>query len=134
MERTLVIIKPDAMERKIMGEIISVYEKRGLRISSIKICKPTLETAQKHYAEHQGMPYFEKLVQSITRGEVCACIIEGETVIKLIRKTNGATNPLEAEMGSIRGRFALSQRENAVHSSDSVENAEREIKIWFPDI
>ena len=134
MERTLVIIKSDAMERRLMGEIISVYEKKGLHISSIKIIKPSMEIAKKHYLEHIDKAFFEPLIQYITRGEVCVLILEGEHAIAMVRKINGATDPLEAEIGSIRGRYALSKTENAVHSSDSVDNAEREIEIWFPEL
>jgi len=134
MERTLVLIKPDAMERNLMGEIISIYEKKRLNISAIKIIKPAIEIAKSHYIEHEGKPYFDNLVKSITRGKVCALIIEGENVIPIVRKVNGATNPLNADAGTIRGQFAVSMPENTVHSSDSVESADREIKIWFPEI
>ena len=134
MERTLVIIKPDAMERRLMGEIISVYEKRGLNIAAIKIVKPTKEIAEKHYQEHIGKPFFEKLVNYITRGTVCVMIIEGTDAVSLVRKINGATDPMEAETGSIRGRYALSKTENSVHSSDSVKSSEREIRLWFSEL
>lgn len=134
MERTLVLIKPDAMERKLMGEIITIYENKGLHISFMKIIKPSIETAKNHYIEHKDKPFFNNLVSYITRGEVCALIIEGDKVITLVRKINGATDPLDADMGTIRGRFAISKSENTVHSSDSAESAEREIKIWFPEI
>lgn len=134
MERTLVLIKPDAMERKLMGEIISIYEKKGLHISALKIIKPTAEIAKSHYFEHKDKPFFESLVSCITRGEVCALVIEGEDAITIVRKINGATNPLNAEVGTIRGRYAISMSENSVHSSDSVESAEREVKIWFPEM
>jgi nucleoside-diphosphate kinase len=130
MERTLVIIKPDAKERKLMGEIISIYEKKGLHIASSEIIKPTVEIAKNHYIEHKDKPFFEELISYITRGEVCVLIIEGDNVVSMVRKINGATDPLEADMGTIRGRFAIS---NTVHSSDSAESAEREIKIWFPE-
>lgn len=134
MERTLVLIKPDAMKRKLMGQIIAIYEEKGLSISALKITKPALEIAKNHYAEHKDKSFFGELLNYITSGEVCAIIIEGENVISMVRKINGATNPINAEMGTIRGRFALSMSENAVHSSDSAENAEREIKIWFPEL
>jgi len=134
MERTLVLIKPDAMERKLMGEIISIYEKKGFHISALKIVKPTKKMAEEHYAEHKGKPFYENLVNFITKGEVCAMVIEGENVIEAVRKINGATDPLNAEPGTIRGRYALSKSENAVHASDSIESAEREIKIWFPEL
>lgn len=134
MEKTLVLIKPDAMERKLMGEIISIYEKKGLHISALKILKPSIKIAESHYVEHKDKPFFKELVNFITRGEVCALIIEADNAINLVRKINGATNPLDADMGSIRGQFAVSKSENAVHSSDSAESVEREIKIWFPEI
>lgn len=131
MERTLVLIKPDAVERKLIGEIISIYEKKGLNITDMKLVRPSIEVAIEHYAEHEGRPYFENLIKYITRGRVCAMIIEGDNAVAMVRKINGATNPLDADMGTIRGRFALSKTENIVHSSDSVESAEREINIWF---
>lgn len=134
MERTLVLIKPDAMERKLMGEIISIYEKKGLHIWAIKIIKPSLELAENHYSEHKDKHYFHRLVKYITRGEICALIIDGDDVVRIVRKINGSTNPLDAEAGTIRGRYAVSITENIVHSSDSAESAEREIKIWFPEI
>ncbi len=133
MERTLVLLKPDAIEKKLIGEIIAIYERKGLHISALKIIKPSIEIAEKHYYEHKDKPFFKNLVSFITRGEVCALIIEGDNVINIVRKINGATDPMEADMGSIRGRFAISKTENIVHSSDNVESAEREIKIWFPE-
>jgi nucleoside-diphosphate kinase len=134
MERTLVIIKPDAMERKLMGEIISIYEKKGLHISSIKIVKPSIGIAEQHYIEHKDKPFFNMLVNYITRGEVCALIVEGSNAVALVRKINGATDPMDADMGTIRGRYAISKTENTVHSSDSAESAEREIKLWFSEL
>lgn len=134
MERTLVLIKPDAMERKLMGEIISIYEKKGFHISALKIVKPSKKIAEEHYAEHKGKPFYEPLVNFITKGEVCAVVMEGENIIDAVRKLNGATDPLNAEPGTIRGRYALSKSENAVHASDSTESAEKEIKIWFPEL
>lgn len=134
MERSLVLIKPDAMERKLMGKIISIYENRGLHISSIKIVKPSVEVASTHYFEHKDRPFFPDLIKYITRSEICALVVEGENAITAVRKINGATNPMEADMGSVRGKYGLSKSENTVHSSDSVESAEREIKIWFPEL
>jgi nucleoside-diphosphate kinase len=133
MERSLVLIKPDGVERKLVGQIITIYEKKGLEITSLKIVKPTKEIAEKHYIEHKDKPFFKGLVDYLTRGKVCAIIIEGDNVIKMVRKINGATDPADAETGTIRGQFALSKTENIVHASDSVESAEREIKIWFPE-
>jgi nucleoside-diphosphate kinase len=131
MERSLVLIKPDAVERGLIGQIIAIYERKGLNITALKILKPSREIAEKHYIEHKDKPFFNELVIFLTRGKVCALIIEGDNVVKLVRKINGATDPAEAEMGTIRGQFALSKSENIVHASDSVESAEREIKIWF---
>jgi nucleoside-diphosphate kinase len=134
MERTLVLIKPDAVERSLTGEIISIYEKKGFHISALKIIKPSKEIAEKHYAEHIGKTFFDNLVSYITSGEVCALILEGSNVIATVRKMNGATDPANAEAGTIRGRFAISMSENTVHASESMESAEREIKIWFPEM
>jgi len=134
MERTLVLIKPDAVERRLTGEIISIYEKKGLHISALKITKPSKETAEEHYAEHTGKPFFDNLVSYITSGEVCALILEGNNVIAMVRKMNGATDPANADAGTIRGQFAISMSENTVHASESMKSAQREIKIWFPEI
>jgi len=134
MEKTLVIIKPDAMERKLMGEIISIYEKKGLSISSIKIMKPSVGIAETHYTEHKGKPFFAELINYITRSEVCVFIAEGKNAIAAVRKINGATDPMDADAGTIRGRYAISKTENTIHSSDSIASAEREIRIWFPEI
>lgn len=131
MERTLVLIKPDAIERKLMGEIISVYEKNNLDIINIKMVKPSVEIAHKQYYEHADKPFFNELVNYIIRGYVCALIIQGDNIIEKVRKINGATDPINAEPKTIRKMFALSKQENSVHGSDSKESAEREIKIWF---
>ncbi len=133
MEKTLVLIKPDGVERHLIGQIISIYEAKGLDIIALKMLKPTKEIAEQHYCEHRDKPFFKDLVNFITRGKVCAIIIQGENAVKTLRKINGATDPAEAETGTIRGRFALSKTENLVHASDSVESAAREIKIWFPE-
>jgi len=97
------------------------------------IVKPTIDIAKKHYNEHKGKPFFEELINFITRSEVCALIIESDNAVEVVRKINGATDPKDADAGTIRGKFALSKSENAVHSSDSVESAVREIEIWFSD-
>ncbi len=133
MARTLVLIKPDAMERRLMGEIISIYEKKGFHIAALKILRPTREIAELHYREHSGKPFFPNLVEFITRGEVCAMILEGNNAVEMVRKLNGATDPMKAEPGTIRCQYSLSMSENSVHSSDSAESAEREIKVWFPE-
>lgn len=134
MAKTLVLIKPDAMERKLMGEIISIYEKKGFHIAALKILKPTKETARMHYIEHENKPFFASLVDFITRGEVCAMILEGENAVEMVRKMNGATDPMKAEPGTIRCQYSISMSENSVHSSDSAESAEREMKVWFPEL
>ncbi len=134
MEKTLVLIKPDAIERKLIGEIIRIYEKKGLNITALKLVMPTVNMAEQHYVEHMDKPFFAELINFITRSIVCAMIIEGKDVIETVRKINGATDPLKAEEGTIRRLFATSKSENSVHSSDSKESAEREIKIWFPEL
>ena len=131
MERTLVLLKPDAVERCLVGRIIGIYEQKGLKITALKMVKPSQEIVEVHYEEHKEKPFFHELVDYLTRGMVCAMTIEGENVIKTVRKINGATDPVEAEAGTIRGQFAVTKTENLVHASDSVESAEREIKIWF---
>ena len=131
MEKTLVLIKPDATERNIIGNIISFYEKGGLKISEIKILKAPIEKAKLHYAEHIGRPYFDELISYITRSPLCALIIEGEDAINKVRQINGNTDPLTADKNTIRGSFGLSKTENSVHASDSPENALKEIGIWF---
>lgn len=133
MEKTLVLIKPDAMKRKLMGEIISVYEKSNLHIANMKIIKATNEIAENHYEEHKEKQFFHELIDYITSGEVCVLIIEGDNAVEEVRKLNGATDPKNADPSSIRGRYALSKSENSVHASDSLISAKREIKIWFPE-
>jgi nucleoside-diphosphate kinase len=133
MERTLVLIKPDAVERRLIGQIIAIYERKGLEIAALKMLTPSREIAETHYLEHKEKPFFKELVAFLTRGKLCALIIEGDNAIKTVRKINGATDPSEAETGTIRGLFALSKSENMVHASDSAESAAREIKIWFPE-
>lgn len=134
MEKTLVIIKPDAVERKLMGEIISIYEKEGFHIAALKITSPSLEIAQTHYAEHKDKPFFTEAVNCITRGEVCLLILEADNAVNMVRKINGVTDPEVAEANTIRGRYGVSKTENTVHASDSVDSAEREIKLWFPEL
>lgn len=133
MEKTLVLIKPDAMKRNLMGEIISIYEKSNLHIKAMKIIKATNEMGMEHYEEHKEKPFFHELIEYITSNEVCALIIEGDNAVEEVRKLNGATDPKNAEPSSIRGRYALSKGENSVHASDSIISAEREIRIWFPE-
>ncbi|KGN01155.1 nucleoside diphosphate kinase [Clostridium novyi A str. 4570] len=131
MEKSLVLIKPDAVERNIIGEIISFYERQNLKITALKLLKATREIAEQHYAEHKGKPYYEELIEFITRSPLCAMVVEGEDAIATVRKTNGNTDPSKAEKDTIRGTFGISKTENSVHSSDSPDNAEKEIKLWF---
>ena len=134
MEKTLVLIKPDGVRRNLIGEIISRYEKKGLRVSAIKSVFPTLEMAVEHYKEHVGKDFFERLIRFLTSGMVIAIILEGQNAVKCARIVNGATKYIDALPGSIRGDFAFDETENLVHASDSLESAKREIAIWFHEI
>lgn len=133
MERTLVLIKPDGVSRKLTGRIIAMYEQRNLSIISIKMLIPTAQIAEAHYEEHKDKSFFKDLINYLTSGQVCAMIVEGEKAVEKVRKINGKTDPMEAELSSIRGMYAISKSQNTVHSSDSIQSAEREIKIWFPE-
>ena len=133
MNKSLVLIKPDAVERNMIGEVISFYEKQGLKISGLKMLKASIDIAKLHYSEHEGRPYFHDLISYITRSPLCALIVEGENVISRVREINGNTDPTKANKNTIRGTLALSKTENSVHASDSPENAEREINIWFQE-
>ena len=129
MQQTLVLVKPDGVRKNLIGEIIARFERRGLKVSALKLVKMT--EAKFHYAEHEGKPFFGELVDFITSGPVAAMVISGENAIKAVRGLMGATNPLESVPGSIRGDFALSIGENIVHGSDSEESAAREINNFF---
>lgn len=133
MERTLVLVKPDGVKKHVAGEIIARYERKGLTIDALKLIKVDRELASKHYAEHEGKSFFEELIAFITSGPVVAMVLSGENAVAAVRQINGATNPLEATPGSIRGDYALSINENIVHASDAVDTAKREISIWFPE-
>ena len=133
VERTLVLIKPDAMQRALAGEILARLERRGLIMREAKLVTVDRDLAERHYAEHAEKPFFGELVEFITSGPTLALVLEGEGSIAVVRKTMGATNPAEACPGSIRGQFALSMPDNLVHGSDSPESAEREIALWFGD-
>lgn len=130
-ERTLVLVKPDAMQRGLAGEIISRYERRGLKIVAMKLILVSRELAQKHYAEHEGKPFFPGLVDYITSSPIIAAALEGPGAIQAVRETNGATDPLKATPGSIRADFGLEKGRNLVHASDGTESAAREIGLWF---
>jgi nucleoside-diphosphate kinase len=134
MNRTLILVKPDAYARGLTGEIISRFERRGLRICALRRMELSRETAEKHYEEHDGKPFFEPLVDFITSGPLVALILEGPRAVEAARQIIGATDPLEAAPGSIRGEFALDTRTNLVHGSDSPESAAREVSIFFPDL
>jgi nucleoside-diphosphate kinase len=134
MEKTLVLVKPDGVKKHICGEIIARFERKGLAIHAIKMIQVPEELAKKHYAEHEGKGFFKDLIDFITSGSVLAMVIEGENAVKAVRQINGATNPLEAVPGSIRGDFATSIDENVVHASDAPETAAREIALWFPEL
>jgi nucleoside-diphosphate kinase len=131
VERTLVLIKPDAMRRQLAGEILSRFERRGLVVREAKLVTVDRDLAGRHYEEHSGKPFFGELVEFITSGPTLALVLEGDGSIATVRRTMGATNPADSEPGSIRGDFALSMPDNLVHGSDSPESAEREIGLWF---
>ena len=130
-EKTFVMLKPDAVKRKLMGRIIQRFEDKGFDILDMKMLTIPRELAERHYEEHKGRDYYERLVNFMTSGRVVALVIEGENAISAVRKMIGKTNPLEAEAGTIRGDFAYSTPDNLVHASDSKESAEREIKLFF---
>jgi nucleoside-diphosphate kinase len=130
-ERSLVLIKPDAMRRGLAGEILRRFEARGLELRDAKLVEVERALAEEHYAEHAEKPFYGELVEFITSGPTLALVLEGEGAIATVRTTIGATNPADASPGTIRGDLALSMPENLVHGSDSPESAEREIKLWF---
>lgn len=130
-ERTLVLIKPDAVERNLIGSILSEYERNGLKIAEMKMMTATTEIAEEHYAEHKERPFFGELVSYITSAPLVAFVVEGENAISRVRALNGATNPEESGDNTIRALYGISLSENTVHSSDSTESAAREIGIWF---
>lgn len=131
MERTFVIIKPDGVERGLIGEVISRYERKGLKVIECKMLRADRATLERHYIEHKEKPFYEELISYMLQGNILAMIVEGNNAIKLVRNINGKTNPVEAEPGTIRGDYANTMTENIVHASDSTESAEREISIWF---
>jgi nucleoside-diphosphate kinase len=132
-ERTLVLIKPDGVERKLIGEIIGRIERKGLHIAALELRQVSEELASQHYAEHDGKPFFGSLLEFITSGPVVAVIVEGIRAVTAIRQLAGGTDPVEkATPGTIRGDFGLETQFNLVHGSDSPESAQREIALWFP--
>ncbi|TET66746.1 MAG: nucleoside-diphosphate kinase [Dehalococcoidia bacterium] len=133
MERSLVLIKPDAMDTGLGGAIISRLEKLGLKVIALKMLRMDRDLAERHYAVHKDKPFFESLVNYITSAPIIAVVFEGEGAVKVIRKAMGATDPTRAEPGTIRADFGLTIERNAVHGSDSVETAEKEIKLFFAE-
>jgi nucleoside-diphosphate kinase len=134
MERSLILIKPDAFARALTGEIIARFERKGLRLEAMKLMTMSAELAERHYAEHAGKPFFEELVQFITSGPLVAMVLAGERAVEAARQVIGATDPLQADAGSIRGEYAMLVGQNMVHGSDSPESAAREVGLFFPDL
>jgi nucleoside-diphosphate kinase len=131
MERTFVMIKPDGMQRQLVGRIISIFERRSLKIVGLKLLRITPELADQHYAEHRDKPFFKGLVEYITSGPVVAMVLEGKGCVAAVREMMGATDPLKAAPASIRGRYGIDIGRNVVHGSDSPASAEREIALYF---
>ena len=134
MDRTLILVKPDAFARSLTGEIIARFERKGLRIVALRHMTATRELAERHYAEHAEKPFFGELVAFITSGPIVAMVLEGLDAVKAARQTIGTTNPLDAAPGSIRGDFAIEMGQNMVHGSDSAESAAREAALFFPEL
>jgi nucleoside-diphosphate kinase len=134
LERTLILVKPDAFARGLTGEVIARFERKGLRIVALKHTQVERELAEQHYAEHAEKPFFGELVDFITSGPLVAMVLEGHEAVKAARQVIGATNPLEAAPGSIRGDYALEVQTNLVHGSDGPESSAREIGLFFPEL
>jgi nucleoside-diphosphate kinase len=134
MDRTLILVKPDAFARSLSGEIIARFERKGLRIVALRHMTVSTELAQHHYAEHADKPFFGELVEFITSGPIVAMVLEGVDAVRAARQVIGATNPLEATTGSIRGDFAIEMGQNMVHGSDSPDSAAREAALFFGDL
>ena len=131
MQRTLVIFKPDCVQRRLVGEILRRFEAKGLRMAALKLLKVDRALGEKHYAEHQGKPFFEGLIDFITGGPVVVGVLQGNEAITVVRAMLGATNGTVAAAGTVRGDFSISKQNNLVHGSDSPESATREIALWF---
>jgi nucleoside-diphosphate kinase len=134
MERTLILVKPDAFARNLTGEIVARFERKGLKLVAMSLMTMTRDLAARHYAEHEGKGFYEELVSFITSGPLVAMVLEGEQAVVAARQAIGATNPLEATTGSIRGDYAISVGQNMVHGSDSPESGAREVALFFPDL
>jgi nucleoside-diphosphate kinase len=133
VERTLILIKPDGVERGLIGPIITRFEQRGLKLVAMKMLQVSDDLACRHYAVHEGKPFYEPLIEYITSSPVVAMVLEGPEAVQIARNTIGATKPIEATAGSIRGDFGLMVGRNLVHGSDSPENAVAEITLWFDE-
>ncbi|MEI6427998.1 MAG: nucleoside-diphosphate kinase [Pseudanabaena sp. ELA607] len=131
MERTFIAVKPDGVQRNLVGEIIGRFEKKGFKLVGLKLLQPSRELAEKHYDVHKERPFFGGLVEFITSGPIVALVLEGDGVVAASRKLIGATNPLTAEPGTIRGDFGANIGRNIIHGSDAIETAQREIALWF---
>jgi nucleoside-diphosphate kinase len=134
MERSLILVKPDAFARNLTGEIIARFERKGLRLVALNHRTMTRDLAERHYAEHEGKPFYDELVSFITSGPLVAMVLEGDQAVDAARQVIGATNPLEASPGSIRGDYAIEVGQNMVHGSDSVASAAREVALFFPEL
>ena len=134
MDRTLILVKPDAFERGLTGEIVARFERKGLKIAAMKHMTVERGQAEEHYAEHAEKPFFGELVEFITGGPLVAMVLEGHEAVKAARQVIGATNPIEAAPGSIRGDYGLEVQTNLVHGSDGAESSAREIGLFFPDL
>jgi nucleoside-diphosphate kinase len=133
-QRTLLLVKPDAVRRGLLGEVLSRFEAKGLRIVTVEMRTIDADLADQHYAEHVGKDFYPPLRDFVTSGPLVAAVLEGDEAVEVVRALNGATDGRKAAPGTIRGDLSLSNRENLVHGSDSPESAEREIKLWFPDL
>jgi nucleoside-diphosphate kinase len=134
MQRTLILIKPDAFARNLSGEIIARFERKGLRLVAMKLMTMSRDLAAQHYAEHEGKGFYEELVTFITSGPLVAMVLEGEQAVVAARQVIGATNPVDANTGSIRGDYAIEVGQNMVHGSDSPESSAREVGLFFPEL
>jgi len=133
MEKTFVMVKPDGVQRNLIGKIIDRFEEKGLKVIALKMMQISEELAHKHYGEHKGKPFFQGLVEYITSGPVVAMVLEGKEAVSAVRNMMGATNPLKADPGTIRGTYAMDIGRNVVHGSDSPDSAKREIALFFND-
>src|SRR5262249_9244039 len=131
MQRTLILLKPDAVQRRLIGTILQRFEQKGLRLAALKLVQTDRALAEKHYAVHKGKAYYDSLVRFITSGPTLAAVLEGREAVTVVRGLMGATDGAKSPPGSIRGDFSISVQNNLIHGSDSPENAEAEIKLWF---